>query len=290
MRLSVIIATRDRATMLNRALASIAAQRFAPVFEVVVADNGSSDLTPEVIASWSDQLPLQSVFVKEPNRAKARNAAIARARGGVVIFIDDDVVVPEGFLAAHSLAHDGIAPAVVSGPIINVSDVDARPLPSAAHYSRAFLCTCNASVPRSELVASGGFDESFDRYGWEDTELGLRLRHLGLRHHFVWDAFLWHIKPALTETLDVLLQKSIEKARMAARLIEREPSVRVRLATGAHPVNFARSRAFAPEWAMPWLAGVAQSERFPAFVREAAKGVVLDGVYTAELRRALERS
>ena len=50
MRLSVVIATKDRAARLERALDSLEAQRDAPAFEVIVADNGSSDGTRALVA------------------------------------------------------------------------------------------------------------------------------------------------------------------------------------------------------------------------------------------------
>ena len=45
-------------------------------------------------------------------------------------------------------------------------------------------------MPRASYDAVGGFDESFDLYGWEDTELGIRLRRAGVARRFAWDAYL----------------------------------------------------------------------------------------------------
>ena len=80
MKLSVVIATRDRAGFLERALESLAAQDDPPEFEVVVADNGSSDATAEVVARHADagRFPLRRVFVPEPNRSAARDAGSRR--------------------------------------------------------------------------------------------------------------------------------------------------------------------------------------------------------------------
>jgi glycosyltransferase involved in cell wall biosynthesis len=188
-RISVVIATKDRAAFLEGALASFAAQQGAPAFEVVVVDNGSSDRTREVASRYGERsdIAVRYAFVAEPNRGAARNAGIAIAQGAIVAFVDDDVVVPPGFLAAHAAAHAGsLFPAAVSGPILNVPDAAARPKPSGANYSRAFFCTCNVSVPRSALIAAGNFDERFNLYGWEDTELGLRLRRRDVRRVFAW--------------------------------------------------------------------------------------------------------
>jgi len=287
---SVVIATKDRAAFLERSLASLAAQRNAPAFEVIVADNGSSDDTAGVVerAQASGALAVARVFVPRPNRGAARNAGIARARGALVAFVDDDVWLPPHFVAAHAAAHARSPfPHVVSGPIVNVPSYDARPTPTVANYSGAFLCTCNASVPRSSLAAVGGFDEGFDLYGWEDTELGLRLRRFDVRHRFAWDAFLWHIKPPRIETLEVVLAKTRERATMAARLLHKDASLRTKLATGAYRLNLVRSALLAPRWSLGFYRALADGARVPGPLRALARAQFLDGSYRTTLLRAL---
>jgi glycosyltransferase involved in cell wall biosynthesis len=284
MKISVVIATRNRANLLDGALESLRAQLGAPVVEAVVVDNGSSDDTRAV----AERHGATYVFEAQPNRAAARNAGIAAATGEVVLFIDDDVVLPPYFVAAHARAHAAeIFPIVVTGPIINVPSAGVRPVPTFVNASNAYFCTCNASVPRSALESVGGFDASFDKYGWEDTELGVRLRKFDVRRRFVWEAYLWHIKPPETETLEAALAKTIEKARMAAKFVRKDPSRRAKLATGAYAANRLRARVLAPRAVHEWLAGVATSERVPAPLARVARDLVLDGVYVDELERAL---
>jgi glycosyltransferase involved in cell wall biosynthesis len=284
MKISVVIATRNRDALLDGALASLRAQLGAPEIEAVVVDNGSSDDTRAV----AERHAAAYVFEARPNRALARNAGIAAATGEIVLFVDDDVVLPPYFVAAHARAHAAAGVAhVVTGPIINVPSAAVRPVPTFLNGSNAFFCTCNASVPRSALDAVGGFDESFDKYGWEDTELGVRLRNFDVRRRFVWEAYLWHIKPPATETLDAALEKTIEKARMAAKFVRKDPSRRAKLATGAYALNRLRAHVLAPRAAQAWLAGVATSERVPAPLARVARELVLDGVYVDELERAL---
>jgi len=263
------------------------AQIGAPALETIVVDNGSSDGTRAV----AERAGATYRFEARPNRALARNAGIAVATGEIVLFVDDDVIVPPYFVAAHARAHAAaIFPHVVSGPIINVPAANVRPVPTFLNGSNAFFCTCNVSVPRSALQAVGGFDESFDKYGWEDTELGVRLRNFDVRRRFVWEAYLWHIKPPATETLDAALEKTIEKARMAAKFVRKDPSRRAKLATGAYTLNRLRARILAPRAAQAWLAGVATSARVPAPLARVARELVLDGVYIDELERALSPS
>ncbi|MDB5041957.1 MAG: family 2 glycosyl transferase, partial [Candidatus Eremiobacteraeota bacterium] len=275
-----------RAALLDDALGSLRAQADAPPFEIIVVDNGSNDATPEVAHKHGAEY----AFVAEPNRGKARNAGIARAGGELVLFVDDDVVTPPHFLAAHAKAHaQADAPLAVSGPILNIASPGDRPEPSAANFSRAFFVTCNVSVPRAPLQAVGAFDENFDLYGWEDTELGARLRAHGLRRGFAWDAYLWHVKPPTPESLDDALNKAIEKARMGAQFVRKMPTARVKLATGAYSLNLVRARVLAPRAAQPFFAGVAASTRIPATVAAFARRLLLDSVYTEELDRQLRR-
>jgi glycosyltransferase involved in cell wall biosynthesis len=284
MKISVVVATRNRAALLDGALRSLRAQVGAPALEAIVVDNGSTDDTRAVAAAHD------AVYVHEPepNRALARNRGVAQASGSVVLFVDDDVVLPPFFVSAHARVHDASAfPRVVTGPIINVPSADVRPVPTFANASNAFFCTCNASVPRNAFNAVGGFDASFDKYGWEDTELGARLRAFDVRRVFAWDAYLWHVKPPATETLDAALHKTIEKARMAAKFVRKDPSLRAKLATGAYAANRLRARVMAPVAAQAWLAGVATSDRVPPFVARAARELVLDSVYVDELERSL---
>jgi GT2 family glycosyltransferase len=253
---SVVIATRNRAALLDGALTSLRAQAEPPPFEIVVVDNGSADATPAVARAHDARY----VYVAEPNRGKARNAGVAAASGERILFVDDDVVLPAGFLAAHARGHaEGGGSVAVSGPIVNVPSADERPVPNAGHFSRAFFVTCNVSVPVDDLRAVGGFDESFDLYGWEDTDLGVRLRERGVRRGFVWDAYLWHIKPPTTESLD----------------------------TGAYALNLLRARLVAPPFVQPLLAGLASGTGLPPFVQALAREALLDNVYTNELRAHL---
>lgn len=286
MRISVIIATKDRAEFLDAAIDSLGKQIGAPPFELIVVDNGSTDATAQVVERQRREKPFEIAYAYEerPNRGAARNRALAMASGFLVVFCDDDVSLPPGFLAAHEAAHT-TNNLVVSGPILNVPTYRERPKPGLANFSRAFLCTCNVSIPLAALQAVAGFDEQFHLYGWEDTELGVRLRERGLRGRFSWDAYLWHVKPEGESTLDEEIRKTIEKARMAARFVQKNPSSRARLATGAYWINLARARALEP--LIPWFAGVATDARANPGLRKIARSQMLDGLYTQALRRAL---
>ncbi len=287
-RISVVIATKDRAEYLHRTLVSLETQAGAPPFEIVVVDNGSTDTTAAVVEQWRTRAPFILSYVTEPqpNRAKARNRGVEAARGEYLLFCDDDVQAPPGWIAAHAAAHRGDGEYVVNGPILNVLSYEDRPRPSVANYSRAFLCTCNVSVSKRAFIGVGGFDEAFELYGWEDTELGLRLRRSGARWRFEWDAYLWHIKLPAHNTLEDESRKAVEKARMARRFLAKHPSNRARLATGAYALNELRGRYLLPEWLLALYAGLAGTQGAPGWIKAIARAQFLDGIYTRELVRS----
>ncbi len=289
-RISVVIATKDRACSLEYALDSLERQENAPPFEVIIVDNGSAAASHAATKRRAESatIPVTLLYDDEPNRGKARNRAVAAAQGEIVAFCDDDVVAPAGWVAAHAAAHAGTADSVVNGPILNVGSYQDRPTPRLANFSRAFLCTCNASVTRQSLQRVGGFDESFDLYGWEDTELGVRLRDTGACWKFAWDAYIWHVKAPDEHTVTVELQKAVEKARMAGRFLRKHPSRRARLATGAYGLNLLRGR-FMPDALLAVYAGLATDTRIPSWMRSLARAQLIDGAYTRELARILEK-
>ncbi len=76
---------------------------------------------------------------------------------------------------------------IVRGAVINTESFDDLPVPvwTPANYSGNYFWTSNVSLRRARLDRVGGrFDESFTEYGWEDIELGMRLRAIGTRAVF----------------------------------------------------------------------------------------------------------
>ena len=95
---SVVIATRNRAEMLGRALESLVRQQ-RPPDEVVVIDNGSTDSTAAMALSFQDQLNLKLVREDRIGIPHARNAGLRHASGDILAFIDDDCEAEPAWLA-----------------------------------------------------------------------------------------------------------------------------------------------------------------------------------------------
>jgi glycosyltransferase involved in cell wall biosynthesis len=194
--LSVVIPTFNRRSVLEECLRALRAQTIAADrFEIVVADDGSSDRTQDTVQAFSSAGPPATVYLQQANRGAnaARNRAIRAARGRILLIINDDTIATPGMLQEHLAAHaqhpdDRVA---VLGKVTVCPTLPSSRL-SPLHLDRAFAAlspgaeldwhaflTCNISVKHT-LLARGGLFEERLRYH-EDVELGERLSHFGLR-------------------------------------------------------------------------------------------------------------
>ncbi len=93
-RVSVIIPVYNGADTLARAIDSALAQTYTGGIEIIVANNGSTDGTGEIIERYGDRIA--AIDEPKPGQSSARNAAVNRARGEYIAFLDaDDEWLPE---------------------------------------------------------------------------------------------------------------------------------------------------------------------------------------------------
>lgn len=119
--ISVVLSTRNRADSLARLLDGLARQVDAPRFEVIVADNGSTDRTPDLLRRGHPGLDLRSVRVDTPGKGRALNAALRLAMGELVVFTDDDVEPDPRWLAEIAAGAERYADCAVFGGRIDVN-------------------------------------------------------------------------------------------------------------------------------------------------------------------------
>ncbi len=235
---TIQLCTYNRAELLERVLEACFDQTVPDdSYEVVLVDDGSSDETPSVIQRARLHAPCAFTVVSQENRglAGARNAGIARATGERIVFIDDDVIVLPNFVAEHLRSHAASPAAIVRGGAIEVESLDDLPPPvwSIKNYSGNYFWTTNVSAPLATIRAIGGFDESFSEYGWEDIDVGLRLRARGVKAVFNPRALAYHLKPPLrASSIEAMVRQARAKARTAVALARLHPHWRAYLATG----------------------------------------------------------
>jgi hypothetical protein len=242
-RVSIQLCTFNRASLLERVLDACFEQNFPEDdYQLVLVNDGSTDGTPHAIERARARATCEFVVVDQPNSglAKGRNAGIARARGERIVFIDDDVLVLPNFLEEHWRTHASHPQSIVRGGAINVESFDHLPPPvwSIKNYSGNYFWTTNVSVPLATIRDIGGFDESFSEYGWEDIEVGLRLRARGVRSVFNPRALVYHCKPRpRSGNIEAMVRQARAQARTAVHLAVLHPHWRTFLATGINPVQ-----------------------------------------------------
>jgi hypothetical protein len=239
--ISVVIPTYNRLPILQKCLRALEEQALeAPVdrFEVVVVDDGSSDDTVPWLQAHGHLFPHVRLFCQEHGGpAQGRNRGVEEAWGDVIVFIDSDLVVTPTFLLCHARAlqrawtERGDRLCFTYGAVINTANFD-QPT-SEPHkltdLSWAYFATGNVAIDREVLEQAGLFDTTFHLYGWEDLELGERLRQLGVVLVRAPEAAGYHWHPALTlEQIPDLIRVERERARMALVFFRKHPTPRVR--------------------------------------------------------------
>jgi len=207
-RISVVVATRNRASLLAKALAGLEAQQFPMEdFEVVVVDNGSTDDTCDRVSAHMGAVTnVRYMFEPTVGLSVARNTGCRVARGEWVAFLDDDAVPQSNWLTRIVAAFDEVSPtpACVGGPVEPIFEVTPPEwvkgilldfLSVVDHAQRPFfiqdvlhsrkLVAANMAVQKAALDRAGGFHPWLSRVGdslrsGEDVLLQLQLERLGL--------------------------------------------------------------------------------------------------------------
>ena len=220
MPISVIVTTYNRPDALRALLDGLRAQTDRD-FEVLVADDGSRDDTGMLVHATARSAPIEIRHVWQEDRGfragAARNRATAQAAGDYVVFLDGDCVPRPHFVARHrSLAESGW---MVAGNRVLLSEAFTRaalgsgtplhawsdaqwqsahrrgdinrtlplrhlplgPLRKLAGGRWQRVRTCNLGVWRTDLQRVNGFDEVFEGWGYEDSDLAVRLINSGVR-------------------------------------------------------------------------------------------------------------
>lgn len=240
---SVIIPTYNRLPILRQCLRGLESQQFSPEssvtgYEVVVVDDGSTDGTWEWLQEYANSHPCLRVFRQQnAGPAAARNLGLDRAQGDTIVFIDSDLVVTPTFLQAHA---DGLQRGrkqhgdrlFTYGAVVNTCNFDdptSEPY-KLTDFSAAYFATGNVAISRQLLDLAGHFDTRFQQYGWEDLELGVRLKQLGVKLVKCPQAVGYHWNPPFSlDRLPSLIDREIQRAKTGILFYQKHPTWEVRL-------------------------------------------------------------
>jgi glycosyltransferase involved in cell wall biosynthesis len=224
MKLSLIIATYNQPDALAKVLAGVSLQTVRPD-EILIADDGSSESTRELIERWQRNAPAPVRHLWHPDRGFLKttilNRAVAAATGDYLVFLDGDCVphrlfiadhralaergfwvqgrrcfVREPFVAAFEPGNTAVWQWAMLGRISRPHKSLRLPLPLVfRNQQQRGILGCNMAYWRDDVVAVNGFDETYAGRGMgADSDLGTRLYNLGRRRKFVYGrALVYHL-------------------------------------------------------------------------------------------------
>lgn len=228
---SLITTTYNWPAALEAVLASVTKQNTLPL-EVIIADDGSREPTKTLIERVQKGFPCPVKHIWHEDNgyqaAKIRNKAVAAAEGEYLIFLDSDCVLRPDFIAQHTrlsrpghfiagnrilLSEDYTrqvldqnidlihkSPFSLSREQVNrrwsMLRVPMGPLRKLQTKSWKNAKACNMSMHRSDFMEVNGFEERYEGWGYEDSDLIVRLLNSGARRisgRFATTVFhLWH--------------------------------------------------------------------------------------------------
>jgi GT2 family glycosyltransferase len=262
--LSVVLATYNRAHLLQGTLGALAVQEVPDSlrWEVVVVDNNSHDTTAQVVAAFSAaaRIPVRYVFEPEQGLSRARNRGIREAAGSIIAFTDDDVLPAPDWIAQTAAALDRWSAHGVGGRILprwdatpprwltesrpllsrlSIMDVDVRCLLAHPFVGRARVWGANMTFRRELFETVGAFDPRLGLVGnrlarGEETDLVDRALDHGLRIAYDPAPTVFHL---------------IGRARMRKAYFRRQAFHEAQAAARIMPAPSGRSLLGAPLWA-----------------------------------------
>ena len=181
MDISVVLGTYNRAASLRTTLDTFLELAVPPglAWELLVVDNNSSDLTREVVARFAEaaSFPVRYIFEKRQGRSAALNAGIAEAKGEIIAFTDDDVLLERRWLSNLKPTFEEFNCAAFAGRVVPLWN---HPKPDWLDMEGQFAVTNfdlgdelkEIRVP--PLGANSAFrKEMFGRYGLFRLDLGV---------------------------------------------------------------------------------------------------------------------
>ncbi|HPJ17004.1 MAG TPA: glycosyltransferase [Candidatus Woesebacteria bacterium] len=208
--ISIIIPTYNRIDILIRNLDLLKRQLIKYCYEIIIIDDGSDEGYLKRLTKIDNLILIKT---NHGGPAAARNIGLKKAKGEIVLFINDDTIITKGFIDKHLDFHkknknENVA---VIGPFIEPKELIDNSImkwlvnDSNLHfkYQKAennelpwyYFWTCNISVKKIFLIQNKlNFDEDFKVAAWEDIEFGYRAKNKNLKIYFdeKLKAYHWH--------------------------------------------------------------------------------------------------
>ncbi len=241
MKATVAICTYNRAALLRQTLAGLAAQTYPKIeYEILVIDNNSRDNTAAVVAEFASTSPAPRHIVEtKQGLDHGRNRAITEARGEIIIFGDDDILLEPTWLSemlAPFSSGEGKLIGAVGGEVIPIFPDGLPAWVAEWHSPLAFRGNAgplpprdspmgaNLAIPKCVFEKLGPFHTALDRsgknlFGGGDAEMIRRIRDAGYEIWFAPAAAVQHQMPASRTTFKYASRHAFDSAR--SRVVDR---------------------------------------------------------------------
>ncbi len=270
---SIIIGTYNQKELLKKTLEALFKQSYpADRYEIILVDSMSSDGTDSMVEDLNPSCRLNYIRQENQGKVNARNRAIRKARGELILLTDADIIPEKNLIEEHIRAHQKHKNTAFAGQTIrlrseNVTDTELptkfKPLQKIPW---SYFLTGNLSVRRETIIKAGLFDENFKEYGWEDIELGYRLHKMGVKLRFLPSALNHHIHPVAKEDFLNIMYKM---GKSAIIFYKKHPNLQIKLYLGLNPIAMGlHSLIKKHQWLYNFIQSKAPSSTFFQYLLE----------------------